>query len=94
MTLQWPPRRPSSSATARALLRIPAPIGSVGRLFSWAGPATIDSAGIPQAISCTSSHFCLMADLSGNVATFNGATWSATSDVDPGATAGTVTGTG
>ena len=49
----------------------------------------IDSAGEPQAISCTSTRFCLMADLSGNVATFDGASWSAISNVDPGVTAGT-----
>ena len=38
--------------------------------------ATIDTAGQAQTISCTDSHFCLMADLSGNVATFAGQTWS------------------
>jgi hypothetical protein len=56
---------------------------------TWTAPASIDSAGVPQAISCTVSHFCLMGDLSGNVATFNGATWSATSNVDPVTTPGT-----
>jgi hypothetical protein len=36
-----------------------------------------------QAISCTSSHFCAAVDLSGNAVTYNGATWSSPSYVDP-----------
>ena len=62
------------------------PVVGTDTAWRW---AAIDSAGMPLAISCTTSRFCLVADLSGNVATFNGATWSATSNVDPVTVAGT-----
>jgi hypothetical protein len=57
--------------------------------ISWSAGQVIDTAGTPQSVSCTSTHFCAVADPSGNVAAFNGSAWSGTANVDPVAEAGT-----
>lgn len=75
----------------RGMARAGAAMAACGTaaLLALTGCSSGSSTSPAAAISCTSSHFCLMGDLSGNVATFNGATWSATSNVDPVTEAGT-----
>ena len=50
---------------------------------TWSGPVDTGLFGASPP-SCTSSTFCVAVDLDGNVATYNGTSWSAPAAIDPG----------
>ncbi len=47
---------------------------------------TIDPNGALDAVSCPTTNFCVAADASGSVLTWNGSAWSPPEQVLPGAT--------
>lgn len=53
--------------------------------LTWAEPTGIDPAqGIPQSISCPITTFCGAVDARGNALIYDGMTWSAAKQIDPG----------
>ena len=49
---------------------------------SWSTPTDADSTRTLDAVSCTSSSFCVAVDTSGYATIYNGSSWSTPTDID------------
>jgi hypothetical protein len=79
--------------TTNLCVAVHGPYVTIGNGATWSPPRYIDGIGSLDAISCPTATFCLAADDSGDVVTWDGSTWSSPRRVVPYPTNYTTDGT-